>query len=82
LALAGDAGGEHAGGEAAGLEDDDLALGEEAVIEEYLGDLRGLAGAGGGLENYTVVGLEGGYEGVLKFKDGQVPAGHGGKAKC
>ena len=79
-ALFGDAAGEEARGEAAGLEDDDAAGAGEGVIEEVLGDLSRFAGAGGGLDDDAVglvqdakeVGAEGddgegggGQEGIL-----------------
>ena len=56
VALGGDPRGEETGGETARLEDDDLAGPEETVMEEDLGDLGGLAGAGGGLEDEAGVG--------------------------
>lgn len=68
-AFVGDASGEHSGGEASGLEDDDFAVGSEAMIEEDLGDLGRFAGAGGGLEDESGVGLEGGDESGLEFED-------------
>ena len=50
VALGGDARRKEPGGKAPGLKDN------EAVIEENLGDLSGLAGAGGGLEDEAGVG--------------------------
>ena len=56
-ALPGHAGGDGAGGDAAGLEDDDAVAAGSArarpagVVEEHLGDLGGFAGAGGGDED-------------------------------
>ena len=44
-------GGEHPGGEAAGLKDHDLAVLNQAVIEEELRHLGGFAGAGRGRED-------------------------------
>jgi hypothetical protein len=76
LALAGDARCEHAGGKAAGLEDDDLAIAEEGVVEEYLGNLRGFAGAGGSLEDEAVLCAKRGYQGVLEIEDGEIAAIH------
>ena len=77
-ALLGDARGEHAGGEAAGLEHDDLARAQEAVIEQDLRDLRRFAGAGGSLEDEAVLRAQGRDDGGLKFVDGEVSRGHGG----
>ena len=63
-------------GEPARLEDDDLSIAKEAVLEEHLRDLRGLAGAGGGLKDEALRRLEGGDDVLLDFVDGQ-PCGHG-----
>jgi hypothetical protein len=57
FALRGDTRGEETGGEAAGLEDNDLAIAEEAVSEEDLGNLGGFTRAGWGLENEAGVGF-------------------------
>ena len=79
VALGGDAGGEEAGGEPARLEDHDLAVAEQAVIEEDLRDLGGFAGAGRRLEDEAGVGFELGDECVFEFENGQVSRGMGGE---
>jgi len=76
LALPGDTRGKHAGGKAAGLEDDDLAAAKEGVVEKDLGDLRGFAGAGGSLEDEAVVCAKRGNQGVLEIEDGELAAIH------
>jgi hypothetical protein len=50
-----DALGEHARGEAAGLEDDDAARAGELVVEEVLRDLGRFAGTSGGLKDDAVL---------------------------
>src|SRR5262245_4701149 len=55
FAFGGDASGKQASGEPAGLKDDDLAIAEQSVVEEHLGNLGGLAGASrGGDDNSSV----------------------------
>ncbi len=59
--LPGHAGGDGAGGDAAGLEDNDAAGagrargGTGGIVEEHLGDLGGFAGAGGSDEDEAIV---------------------------
>jgi hypothetical protein len=65
-----DAGCEEAGGEAARLEDDDLAVAKDAMIEENLRDLGGFSGAGGSLDDETGMGAKIFYDRILKFVDG------------
>ena len=54
-ALVGDARGEHARGEAAWLEHHDLAIAQQAVVEQHLRHLRGFARAGGRLQDHARV---------------------------
>ena len=51
VALGSDAGGEETGGKPARLKNNDLAVSEQAVIEENLRDLGGFSGAGGSLDD-------------------------------
>ncbi len=70
----GDPAGEHAGGDSAGLEDDDFAgLGEIVAVED-LGELGGFARAGGGFDDEAAAGWLGlpcGEQGGFDFVDGQ-----------
>jgi hypothetical protein len=70
-AFFGDALGEQARGEAAGLEHDGLAVAEGAEIEEHLRHLGGFAGAGGGGEDDAPRALQRGGEVVADGVDGQ-----------
>jgi hypothetical protein len=70
-AFLGDALGEQARGEAAGLEHDGLAGSQRAQVEEHLRHLRGFAGAGGGGEDDPPRALQRGGEVVADGVDGQ-----------
>ncbi len=78
LAFPGDAGGDGAGGNTAGLKNDNLARAGEIGVEQHLGNLRGLAGAGGGDEDEAVAGAQGGHDGIVDLPDGKGFL-HGGK---
>jgi hypothetical protein len=69
IALGSDPSGEETRGEAARLENHDLALSEQAVIEEDLGDLGGFSGAGGSLDDDAGMGAEIFYDRSFEFKD-------------
>jgi len=69
--LFGDASGEEAGCEAAGLEDDGLTPFESALREQDLGYLGRLAGAGGRLDDEAPVGGDGMKKLGFELVDGQ-----------
>ena len=71
FAFGSDASGEQASGESARLEDDDLAVAEQAVVEEHLGHLGGLAGAGGSRDDKSAVSADAGEEFGFDFVNGQ-----------
>lgn len=68
----GDARGEQTCGEAAGLEDDALAVVEKPVFEQDLGHLSGLTGAGGGLQNEPTGRFERFDDGDFDVVDGEL----------
>ncbi len=68
VALGGDARGEETGGEAARLQDHDLAVAKQSVIEEDLRDLGGFSGAGRRLEDEAGVGFELGDESAARAR--------------
>jgi hypothetical protein len=79
LALGGDARREETGGETARLEDYDLAVAEQAVLEEDLRDLGGFTGAGRGLDDETGAFSQLHDELLLQLVNREVVAGHRGE---
>ncbi len=77
LALPGHAGGNGAGGDAPGLEDDDAAGagsargGPGGVVQEHLGDLGGFAGAGGGDKDEGRIMFDSTDDGGMDLPDGK-----------
>ena len=63
------------GGQPARLENDDLAIAQQAMFEEHLGDLGGFAGAGRRLEDEPLRRLERSDDVGFDFVNGQ-PVGH------
>ena len=76
VALGGDARGEETGGEAARLQDDDLAVAEQAVVEKNLRDLGGFSGTGGSLDDEAGMGAKVFHDRALKFINRQIFAAH------
>ena len=75
-AFEGDAAGEQARGEAARLQDDDLAVAEQAAIEQDLRHLGGFSGTGRRLEDEARPGGERPDDLVLQFVDREIARGH------
>ena len=75
-AFPGDARGDRACGDAPGLQDDDAARPREAVVEEHLGHLCGLAGAGCGHEDETAVRSHGVQHLGMERPDGELTGIH------
>ena len=75
IALGRDARGEETGGEAARLEDHDLAVAEQAMIEQDLRDLGGFSGAGRSLEDEAGMGFELGDELRARVRKSAGPRG-------
>src|SRR5699024_7713121 len=71
--LGGDAAGDRAGGDPSGLGmADQPALGAVAHLQQHLGDLGGLAGAGLAGDHYHLVVTDGGLDVLAALRDGQI----------
>ena len=76
FAFVSDASGEQASGEAAGLEDDDLTIAEQAGVQEHLRNLRRFAGAGRGGKDQAIVCAQSVDDLRMDFPNGKRVFGH------